>query len=140
MREKTLPSTHIPPLPKLYRHGAIHLLKIRKLIGTREKSAIRGHTPPVALFSGGHTPPHNFSAWSKEEEGGRKNDSRGPSTPPPVIKSHRPVPIRHPTPVWDQKFENLWDHDPMLPSRRAIWVLGRAIWVLGRALWDRSHR
>ena len=55
--------------------------------------------------------------------GGRKKCLPRAIYPPPIMKSHRHDPIRCRRAIWDQKFENLWDHDPILPSRRAIWGL-----------------
>ena len=98
------------------------------------------YTSCGTFFRGPYASSQLFRMEQRRGWGGEKKMTPGCHIPLPIIKSHRPVPIRLPTPVWDQKFENLWDHDPMLPPRRAIWVLGRAIWVLGRALWDRSHR
>ena len=69
-----------------------------------------------------HLPALNFSALSKEEEGGEKKCLPGAIYLPPIIKSHRQGAIRRPTPEWHPKFENLWHLVPYSPPRRSVWT------------------
>ena len=79
-----------------------------------------------------YSPPLNFSAWSKKEEGGEKMPPAYPDRPPHYKNPIDMIPDASRPPFWDQNSKTYGITIPYSPPWRATWVLGRANRVLGR--------